>query len=138
MSVEKRAAASTPATGRSAGPNPEYPDWHPDLAGPHFQSTGGPNGTAFSIAITRPGSAPKTDEENQKLQQWRHEMENPPQMLEEGENDEEVAPHRNPTEESASPQPRHLGMTTSGRWEAWLEPKTGKYPLFSKDRRTYP
>jgi hypothetical protein len=122
MSVEKAAAAPAPVAGRSVGP---CPDLYPDLTGQHFQPTGGPNGTALSIAIVRPGGAPKSDE-NQKLEQWRKEMENPPQMLEECENDEQGAPHRDPTEGSASPQPRKLGMTTSGRWEAWLDPKTGR------------
>jgi len=124
MEAGKTAEPSTPSEKSTVGPV----DWRPDLRGEHFQPTGGSNGAPFSIAIVRPGTPPKTEEEIQKIEQWRQEMEDPPQMLDASENGEEAPPHRDPIEGSTSPQPRKLGMTNSKHWEAWLDPKTGKYP----------
>jgi hypothetical protein len=102
--------------------NSEFPDWHPDLNGPHWQPTGGPNGTPFSVAIGRPGSPPKSDKENELLELYRREMETADQIIipDDEDDDEEEAgpPHRDPVE--GSTLRRKIGTTATG-WEVWLD-----------------
>jgi hypothetical protein len=101
------------------GPDIEFPDWHPDLNGPHWQPTGGPNDTPFSIAIVRPGSPPKSERENKLLELYRREMENADQIIIPDDEEEEAGPpHRDPDEGSTTP--RKIGTIATG-WEVWLD-----------------
>lgn len=107
--------------GSEPGPDPDFPDWHPDLNGPHFQPTGGPNGTALSIAIVRPGIDPNNKEERERIELYQTELAAAYQSsLPDDEEDEKIQgpPHRDPT--LGSSFPRKLGMTGSG-WEIWLD-----------------
>jgi hypothetical protein len=98
-----------------------HSDWQPDLSGPHWQPTGGPNGEPLSIAIGRPASPPKTEEQRKIFEIYQQEMENAEQMIipdDEEDEVEEGPPHRDPPE--GSKMPRKLGTTATG-WEVWLD-----------------
>ena len=101
--------------------NSELLDWHPDLDGPHWQPTGGPNGTPFSIAIGTPGKI-LSDQEKELWESYRREMENAHQIIipddEEEAGEEAGPPHRDPVEGSTIR--RKMGTTATG-WEAWLD-----------------
>lgn len=105
------------------GPDPEFPEWHPNLSGPHYQPTGGPNGTSFSIAIGRPGAPPPTDDEENLFRLYEKEIANACQMIipDEDEKPEDGRPHRDPVGDSKFP--RKLGATATG-WEVWLDEST--------------
>jgi hypothetical protein len=100
--------------------DPDFPDWHPDLSGPHLQPNGGPNGTAFSIAIGRPGI--ETDnKERQRIELYQRELADAYQsIIPDDERHEKIQgpPHHDPIHGSFFP--RKFGMTETG-WEAWLD-----------------
>jgi len=103
------------------GPDPEFPDWHPDFNGPHFQPTGGPNGTPFSIAIVRPGTGHDSSEEKQRTKLYQRELAGAYQsIIPDDEDDDEIQgpQHHDPILGSAVP--RKLGETETG-WEVWLD-----------------
>jgi hypothetical protein len=109
------AAASEAQISKPPGPDPDFPDWYPDLNGPHWQPTGGPNGEGFCIAIMTPGRI-LTGEEQARLDSYDEELANAYQIIIPDENQEEGPPHRDPV--GAAKTPRKLGNTETG-WEMW-------------------
>jgi hypothetical protein len=102
----------------------------PSLNGPHWQPTGGLDDMPEVIAVVRV-APPDWEEFNERAKAWAKAMEDAPEMLFPGEDEEERdgPPHHDPVDGSNDPQPRQTGRTASSNWEVWKNGSTGMYEI---------